>query len=256
MNELLNILNQQIQKNLNVRMIKENTMQVMLPIYYEDGDMVEVYVEPTLNGTYKISDFGMTLMRLSYYFEVNTDNKTKILNQIIRSNNLELENGAIYNVVDSQNLYAKLIGFCNVITKISAMNYFKREMIKNLFYEMLDEVITTDYDSLFDVRRQYNPLPGKDEYEVDYCLLLPKPIFIYAVKDTPKARLVTISAQEFMLKEIKSNSIVVYEDFSSINQNDQKRILNATGKQFTSLDEFYNGGPKYINGLLEAVGGN
>lgn len=250
MDKLYDILKPQMGRNIQLLPTTKDRVQVMLPIYYEDGDMVDIFIEPRGANETLISDCGMTLMKLSYYYEINTDNKSRILNQIIASNVLEYENGVISKIVDNKKLYSSLIGFGNTIMKISTMNYFKREMIKNLFYEMMDEVVTQVFDTQFSVIRQYNPIKGKDEYQVDYCLLAPKPVFIYAVKDTTKARLVTISAQEFKLNKIHSNSIVVYEDFISIQQSDQKRILNATSKQFPTLDDFSSGGLDYVKDLL------
>lgn len=250
MNTFYEILQPQMGSNLGLIPVSNERFQIMLPIYYEDGDMVDIYVEPRGENKTLISDCGMTLMKLSYYYEINTDNKIKILNQIIASNDLDYENGVISKIVDNKKLYSSLIGFGNTIMKISTMNYFKREMIKNLFYEMMDEVVTQVFDAKYSIKRQYNPIPGKDEYQVDYCLFAPKPVFIYAVKDTAKARLVTISAQEFKLNKIQSNSIVVYEDFLSIQHSDQKRILNATVKQFPSLDDFSSDGLEYVKDLL------
>ncbi|MDD3103543.1 MAG: DUF1828 domain-containing protein [Candidatus Cloacimonetes bacterium] len=249
MNTLYEILRSQMGRNIQLLPDKKGRTQVMLPIYYEDGDMVDIYTEPRGDNKTLISDCGMTLMKLSYYYEINTDNKSRILNQIIASNGLDYENGIISKIVDNTKLYPALISFGNTLMKVSTMTYFKREMIKNLFYEMMDEVVTQLFDPDFSVKKQYSPIEGKDEYLVDYCLLAPRPVFIYAVKDTAKARLVTISAQEFKLNKIRSNSIVVYEDFLSIQQSDQKKILNATVKQFPTLDDFSAGGLDYVKDL-------
>ncbi|HOH59881.1 MAG TPA: DUF1828 domain-containing protein [Candidatus Cloacimonadota bacterium] len=243
-------LHRQSLHNLNLKPISSGKVQVWLPVYYEDGDMIDIYVETMDDGHYQITDSGMTIMKLSYNYEINTDNKKKILNHIIESNGLSLENGTLCRDVSKDDLYKELTRFGNTVIRISTMTYFKREMIKNLFYEMFDEFVESQIQPFFNVERQYMPIAGKEEYAVDYRVSGKREVFLYAVKDTSKARLVTICEQTFLLNHIDTDSVVVYDDFSSIQSNDQKRILNATGKQYTSLDEFVNLGLAYMKKRL------
>ncbi|MCB5262053.1 MAG: DUF1828 domain-containing protein [Candidatus Cloacimonetes bacterium] len=246
MKKIIEQLHNQVRHNINTRPITESKFQVWLPVYYEDGDMVDIFVESMQDKSYKITDSGMTVMKLSYNYDINTDNKKKILNQIIESNGLSIENGTLIKVVHIDALYKELVRFSNTIMRISTMSYFKREMIKNMFYELFDEYVTEQISPLFAVEKQFMPIPGKEEYAVDYRILGNRDIYLYAVKDSSKARLVTICEQTFKLNKIDSDSIIVYEDFSSIQTKDQKRILNATGKQFTSMDEFQINGIDYL----------
>lgn len=246
MNTILDQLTAQVSRNLNIRPISESKLQVWLPVYYEDGDMIDVYVDHMGNGQCRITDSGMTLMKLSYTYDINTDNKLRILNQIIDANGLSYQNGVISRTVEVKDLYKELLRFSNTVIRISTMSYFKREMIKNMFYEMVDELVQQELAPKLTVEKQYMPIFGKEEYTVDYRIVGKNDIFLYAVKDTSKARLVTICEQTFRLNRLDSDSIVVYEDFSTIQSNDQKRILNATGKQFTSFDEFQSHGIEYL----------
>lgn len=248
MNRIIEKLHNQVIHNINTRPITESKFQVWLPVYYEDGDMVDIFVESMKDESYRITDSGMTIMKLSYNYDINTDNKKKILNQIIESNGLSIENGTLIKVAHVDDLYKELVRFSNTIMQISTMSYFKREMIKNMFYDLFDEYVTEQISPLFAVVKDFMPIPGKEEYTVDYRVLgnRDRDIYLYAVKDSPKARLVTICEQTFKLNKIDSDSIIVYEDFSSIQTKDQKRILNATGKQFTSMDEFQTNGIDYL----------
>ena len=46
--------------------------QLVIPILHEDGDMVDIYIQdsPLGEGYIRVCDFGLTLMRLSYTFDV------------------------------------------------------------------------------------------------------------------------------------------------------------------------------------------
>jgi len=243
---MLEQLTAQVRKNIYIKPLTDNKIQVWLPVYYEDGDMIDIYVDQLGDGRCRITDSGMTLMKLSYTYDINTDNKRRILNQIIEANGLSYQNGVISKVVSLDDLYKEIVVFSNTVIRVSTMSYFKREMIKNLFYEMVEEFVQKELAPSLTIEKQYMPIFGKEEYTVDYRIVGKKEIFLYAVKDTSKARLVTICEQTFRLNKLDSDSIVVYEDFGIIQSNDQKRILNATGKQFTSLDEFQSKGPSYI----------
>lgn len=246
MKDILITLRQQFNDNIDVKPITEGKIQLWLPVYYEDGDMVDVYIESIDDKTYRISDGGMTIMKLSYSYDINTDSKKKILNQIVKANGLTDRDGIIEKEVPVSGFYRELLSFGHTLIRISTMAYFKREMIKNMFYEMVDEYVSIHLSHFFLVEKQFVPIIGKEEYTVDYRISDNRDIFLYAVKDSSKARLVTICEQTFKLNQIESDSVVIYEDFSNIQSMDQKRILNATGKQFTSLNEFTANGIEYL----------
>ncbi len=246
MNKIIQNLRDQANRNVNTRNITENLFQAWLPIYYEDGDMIDVYIEAIGDNMFRINDAGMTIMKLSYTYEIDTDNKMRILSEIVRSNGLQLEGDVISCISHSDNLYKELIRFGNSVIRISTMSYFKREIVKNLFYEYLDEFIDEKVSLNFDVIKQWYPLVGKEEYMVDYCIRGNNEIFLYGVKDTSKARLVTICEQTFKLENKSRESVVVFDDFMNLGRDDQRRIMNATDKQFPTFPDFQKGGLEYL----------
>ncbi|HHV37827.1 MAG TPA: DUF1828 domain-containing protein [Candidatus Cloacimonetes bacterium] len=246
MNNIIQNLRDQANRNVNTRHITESQLQVWLPIYYEDGDMIDIYIEALGNNMFRISDAGLTLMKLSYTFEVNTENKRRILYEMIKSNGLDLEGDVISCLSHSENLYKELIRFGNAVIRVSTMSYFKREIVQNLFYEHLDEFIDEEVTRNFDVIKQLYPLEGKEEYMVDYCIKSKNEIYLYGVKDTSKARLVTICEQTFKLENISKENVVVFDDFMSLGRDDQHRIMNATDKQFPTFPDFKKHGIEYL----------
>ena len=72
--------------------------QLMIPIMHEDGDMVDVYIQnsPKGEGYVRVCDFGMTLMRLSYTFEISTATRERILDSILINNGVEQREGNLY----------------------------------------------------------------------------------------------------------------------------------------------------------------
>lgn len=237
----LDQLQKDFNNRVNFREKRPGIMQLIAPLYHEDGDMMDIFLEtvvsPTGQPSIRISDYGMTLMRLSYSYEVDTDNKERILKKILSENQVNESNGNLYLDSESDGLYPAVMQFAQTCAKISNMRLYKREVIQSLFYELLDEYIFSNLLKYKPSSKAY-PLEDRDDLEVDYRFDLPLPILLFAVKDASKARLTTISCLEFQRANIRFKSFVVHEDFDDLGSKDRSRITSAAGKQFISLDDF------------------
>ncbi len=80
------------------------------------------------NDRWKLSDYAMTYMRLSYSYKVDTENKEKIFQKIISENGLSEENGNIFITTNDEGLYPAVLQFATGVSKISSMRYFTREV--------------------------------------------------------------------------------------------------------------------------------
>ncbi|MFA5728331.1 MAG: DUF1828 domain-containing protein [Candidatus Neomarinimicrobiota bacterium] len=222
--------------------------QLIAPFYHEDGDMVEIYLEPLnqLNRV-KISDFGMTIMRLSYSFDVDTPNKEKIFNRIIDSNQLSIRDGELYLETDVNSLQNSIFQFAQTIGKISNMALYQREVIQNLFFEMLDQYVDENLSNYYPQKNFY-PIPGHDEYMVDYCFNhSQRPIYLFGVNSQSNARLVTISCLKFLQEKMPFKSVVVLESIDVMSRKDIARLMSVADKQFPDLDDFRNNSVEYFS---------
>jgi hypothetical protein len=230
-------------------------IQVLAPLFHEDGDMIDVFLDlsKTQEASIRITDHGLTLMRLSYSYDIDTPNKRKIFDRILSENGISEENGRLFLDTDQEHLYPALLQFAQTIAKVSNMQMFKREVIENLFYEMLGDFITS---SLYRYKPHPNsvPIPSRDDLEVDWEFeVRPRPIFLYGVKDNAKARLAALSCLEFQKRQIPFKSVIVHEDFENgLSKKDQTRITNAADKQFTSLSNFQADAEQYFSREVEA----
>jgi len=236
----LGLLREQFNNRIRFHEKRPGVFQLIGPLYHEDGDVVEIYLEPANGGRerVRICDHGMTLMRLSYTFDLDTPNKERIFQRILSENRVTEENGNLFLDTSPESLYPAVLQFAQTVAKVSNMQLYKREVIHSLFYEMLGEFIE---ESL----RQYHPrpnalpLPERDDLEVDYQFeMKPRPIFLFGVRDTAKARLAAISCLEFQRNRIPFKSFVVHEDFENLGRKDRSRITSAADKQFISLEDF------------------
>jgi Domain of unknown function DUF1828 len=223
-------------------------LQVFAPLFHEDGDMIDMFLDLPANGgkSVRISDHGLTVMRLSYSYELDTPNKLRIFHRIFSENRIQEQNGSLYLDTDWNSLYPAILQFGQTVAKVSNMQLFKREVIQSMFYELLDEFIEKKLGR-YNPRPNVLPIPERDDLEVAFAFdIAPRPIYLFGVKDNSQARLVTISCLEFQ-KRLRFKSVVVHEEFENLSRKDRTRITNAADKQFTTLDDFRNKGEDFFD---------
>jgi len=139
----LHILNQQFNGRMAIRVRRPGVTQLLAPLFHEDGDMVDIFVDEPINdsGTVRISDHGSTLMRLSYTYDLDTENRQRIFNRILSENRIQEQDGRQFIDTEPGRLYPAMLQIAQAVAKVSSMQYYKREVIKNLFYEQLTEFI-------------------------------------------------------------------------------------------------------------------
>lgn len=226
--------------------------QLYAPLYHEDGDMMSIYLniakdtELSVSSKITISDHGLTLMRLSYSYEIDTPNKERIFQKILMENGVTETDGILSFNTTSVSLYPAILHFSQVIAKICNMRQFKREVLASLFEEMLDNFIE-DALGKYNIQKSITPLPERDDLEVDFQLKPNKvPFYLFGVRDSAKARLSTISCLEFQRAKLAFKSIAIHDDFDKLGRKDRLRLTSACDKQFTSLDDFQQNVSSYL----------
>ena len=248
----IELLREQFNSHVTFREKRPGVMQLVAPLFHEDGDMMDVFLDvPKKEAAsplqkIRVSDHGLTLMRLSYTFDIDTPNKEKIFQRILAENGVVEENGELFIEAVPATLYTSLLQFSQAVSKVCNMRYFKREVLASLFDEMLAEFIQSQLPR-FQPAERILPIRDRDDLEVDWEFR-PNgvPLYLFAVKDANRARLATISCLEFQRKNLKFKSIAVHEDMDKLSRKDRNRLTNACDKQFTSLDEFKQNALPYL----------
>jgi len=243
--QITSLLAKQFNGRIRVSEKRPGIYQLFLPLFHEDGDMIEMYLNKE-NGMWKICDYAMTYMRLSYSYKADTENKEKIFQKIISENGLNEENGNIYITANDEGLYPSLLQFATGVSKVSSMRYFKREIIESLFFEMLEEFIFSELQT-YKPEKNVLPITEREDLEVDFAFH-PNgyPVYLFGVKDVAKARLSAICCLEFQKQQQKFRSYIVHEDFEKLPKKDRARLTSACDKQFISLDDFQENAIKFL----------
>lgn len=236
---ILNSLGSQFHGNVRLTEKRPGILQVHAPFYHEDGDMLDIYIAPTNSGL-RLSDYGMTVMRLSYTFELDTDNKHRIFKELLSENQVEFDEsaGSIFLDTSESMICPALLHFAQVIGKVSRLDVLRRELISGLFFEMVQSFIDSELQE-FNPRALALPIPERDDLEVPSAFeIKPHPVYLFPVRNSSQARLATISFLEFQRAKLSFKGYVVHDDFEALPAKDRKRITSAADKQFISLEDF------------------
>lgn len=239
--DVLKTLKSEFNDHISFRTKRPGIVQVLAPLFHEDGDMIDVFLDlpKTPNSNIRISDHGLTLMRLSYTYDIDTPTKRRIFDRILSENGVREEGGRLFMDSSAECIYPTFLQFTQTVAKVSNMQLFKREIIQNLFYEMLDDFVSNSLDR-YHPQRDYTPIADREELQVDWSFpFTSRPIFLYGVKDSSKSRFAALSCREFQIVKLPFRSVIVHEDFENgLSKKDQSLITNAADKQFTSLADF------------------
>lgn len=248
MTELQDLLRSQFHENVKLKEKRPRIFQVYAPFYHEDGDMLDIYIEPVGSG-FRICDYGKTLMRLSYSFDIDTDNKRRIFNELLSENrvNFDESKGNIYLESQDENLCSSLLHFSQVVAKVSRLDVLKREVISGLFYEMVEKFVSKELQE-FSPELDTLPLKSREDLKVTCSFnIKPDPVHLIAVRGSAKAIVAALSFLEFQRAGLRFKGCVVHEDFDSLPSNDRTRITSAADKQFVSFEDFRENSARYLN---------
>lgn len=234
----LESLSQSFNNRISLVERRKHLYQLVAPFYHEDGDMVDIYVHFLGEEKLRICDLGKTLMRLSYSYDIDTPAKEKIFRQILSQNRISEENGNLYLDVESTDIYLAVMQLYQVIAKVSNMRLYKREVVKSLFFELLEEFIMGNLQQYHPIK-DYYPMPDHQEYKVDYCFNhKSRPIFLFGVPSDSYARLTAISCLTLQKENIPFRSTIVLENLDVLSKKDQARLMSVADKEFPSLLDF------------------
>lgn len=232
-----------------VREKRPGIFQLIAPIFHDDGDMVSIYLEKASDDTIRICDHGMSLMRLSYLFDIDSDKKKKVLNDIIANRGASLESGSIEMVVPNGNLFSGIMNYSQLVSEVCNMEILSREVVSSLFYDYLGESVELIRETKKIAYIKDYQVPGQSEVNVDYAFLgngETRPIYLFGVKDTNKAQRTAINCLNLTLNGIPHRSVSVFENIDDVTIFARNALINASGKVYSDLVSFKKNGAAYI----------
>ena len=221
--------------------------QLIVPIRHEDGDMIDVYLQdsPRGEGYVRICDFGMTLMRLSYTYEITTPARQQIFENILINNSVSNDGGNLYLDALVANLYESILQFVGCAQKVCNMRYWSREITRTVFYDDLRDYVTVKLPQFAPVADQF-PIPEFPN-NVDWSLMHNRRRFyVFGVRGNDKAKNVTISLLEFQKANLPFISLVVHENMEDLGKRERLLLTRNADTQYPALTDFMEKGAQDI----------
>jgi hypothetical protein len=247
MNQMMALLKGQFRDRVSLHEKRPGIWQVAVPLFHEDGDMVDLYVETVGDGRVRVCDHGMTLQRLSYALEDMTPARERVLGRILAESGVAEEEGDLRIEVPVESLVPAVLQLAQTEARVCAMRLYRREVIASLFAEQLDDFVSAEL-AAYSPLRNVVPLAEREDLEVDWSLVANGRVFyVCGVRDVGRARLTTIAFLEFQRARLPFRGVVVHEDMTALPRKDQVRITSAADKQFPSLDDFRAHAAAYLD---------
>lgn len=211
-NELTTILHKKATSRLSIHESRKGEYQVIIPIYHEDGDMVEVFIKPNFGSENlaRILDYGMSLQRLSYSYDINTSSRKRILESILWNNDINNDNGNLYIDTTIDGLYENILKFIGGVQKVCNMKYWSKSADKVVLHQFNNTAFSV-LNTYSNLEANYRPPGYEGRFLVDwYFSRYSSSFFIFGIGGYSKASNTTIAILEYLNISLVFNSVVVY----------------------------------------------
>lgn len=228
--------------DVNVIEQEDGLFFVSTPFTFGDGDEYSIYIQQLPTGGLRISDMGNTLMHLSYEHDITKlrdGTRGKVFQQVLSEIGVSDDAGDLYIETPADKIGAEIFRFGQAVTRVHDLSFLNRIRIESTFYEDLESTLLDIVGSENLVKDYISPdLDQAELYPVDFAIPeAPKPLLIFGVPNSTKARLATIVLQQFQKQRIPFHSLITYSDMSTIARQDIARLTTAANDQVASLSE-------------------
>ena len=209
---------------------------------FPDGDQFPIHVSELGNGGLRLSDYGHTLMHISYDHDIDSfleGTRRQLLERTMAEAGLEWDGGAFYIDTPLDRIPEAIFRFGQALTRIYDLTFLTRSHVRSTFYEDLHDLLVSLVDE-DRIQRDYLPqqVPNPEAYCVDYRIegKSNAPLFLYGIPNRDKARLTTIMLSHFHRHELPFESILVFEDQAELPRLDLARLSDVGGEMISSLE--------------------
>ena len=210
---------------------------IQTPFYFPDGDPYQIYMETAGTDHLRLSDKGHLLMQMSY--EMNVDsifkgNKELIRTQILGETGIkeDRKRGEFYLVSPIDKLSESIFIFGQALTRIYDILLLNRSRVSSSFQDDLWEAMVSILGE-HKLQRDYlvKEVDKPDLYPVDifFAGKHELPVYMFGINNQAKSRLSALSLEHFNVRNLKYDSLLVFENQGNITRSDQERLLNAGG---------------------------
>lgn len=238
--EIKEILKEQYLDMFDLKTVRPGIYQILLPYYYPDGDIYEIFLQKEQDN-FIIQDYGLSLMKLSYDTDTESDSKKELIKKILSENQVNMDDGNISVSTKVESLIPNLMVMTDTITKLTSLNLLNRKISKNPFYELLEEFLSSKFID-FGFEKKFLPaeVPFAEDYLPPMAITKTKlnvPICIFPIASNDRCDQVTITVQHYLLSKYHPLLIGIYDNMEDITPKKSAKVTNLLDKQFSYLNK-------------------
>lgn len=226
--------------NVSVREQRDGSLRLVTPFTFPDGDGFSMYLERLPSGGFKLTDKGITMMRLSYDHDVSKlreGTRARVFEQIVGEMGINDEGGEFTLETSVAGLSEGIFRLGQALTRIHDLSFLNRVQVESTFYEDLRDSLISSVGEARLIRDFEAPeVPDAANYLVDFAVEAERPVLIFGVPTATKARLATVIIQYLQQHRFRFHSLVVYNDMRALPRGDVARLTNAANDQVAQLD--------------------
>lgn len=216
-------------------------LAVHLPLVGRDGDGIVAYLSQTATG-WRLSDNGMTLMRLSYENDLGrllSGARERLFQTVLSESHLQQDDAELFTEVPADSLIKGLFLLGQGCIRVEDMGLWTRTKVESAFCDDLRRALHRLLPSADCVENYQVPnVPDAATYPVDYFIKTPgKPLYLFGVHNRDRARLVTIILQYLTAHAPTFDSMVVYSELNDVPEADSRRLFAAANDIVPSINE-------------------
>lgn len=238
--KIQNILSESIKTSISLRELGRNTFQIISPFEFYDGDILVAYLEMK-NDNVIFSDHGHTLMHVSYDVDINVKTRKEILENVIATHELNIENGDISAQGDISNIDKIFWDFMQGLLKISDISQWKFERAVSLFLQEFDNFMETTIKPKVPISEKewFDPdVDPKQYYTVPWiCKNDKEPIFIFPIKSNDACQQSIITTLKYKEEDYIFNSLGVFSDIDIISRKTRNQCIDNLNRVFTNFSQ-------------------
>lgn len=226
---------------VQIRTTRQGYLQILTPFAFTDGDTFQVYLQELPGGGVRLTDFGHTLMHLSYENDLGKlreGTRGKLFDQVLATAGMREENGQLICDAALESLGPSVLQFGQGLTRIYDVTFLNRARSPSTFYDDLKERL---YALVAPEKIQPDYIlaseTAADSYPIDYRIDGKRaPLFLFGIAGRDKARLVTIVLEHWLRAKVDFDSLLIFQDQQEIPRRDLARLSNVGGEMVASLD--------------------
>jgi Domain of unknown function DUF1828 len=214
----------------------KNKFIIHAPFRFDDGDHFVIVLKNLGDGWF-LTDEGHTFMHLSYSGFTINESRANLISQVVSAAFMEESRGELILHVAQDDFGSALFSFLQALTRIVEVSKWTREQVPATFSDDFKDLMSSivpenriefDYsDPIHDPHARY-----KVDCRVNH---MPTPLYVFAVANDLKCKDATITIHQLRGWKIKFDSMVIFDDQSSISRPTLARFSDVVGKQFSSI---------------------